>query len=311
MPLTIHPPARDRRRIATVAATMAAAVLAAGAVVVAVPAPAGAVTGRTLVTVTSISDSNNKSVTAECPAGKKVIGAGGQILSGRGQVHIVDMIPSANLTSVTVGGGERVAFGGSYTWDWQVVAQAMCAPATSVPDLERVEAAGFEPGSGPYAHTGGKVALAVCPFEKELYGTGFEFNDAFGKVFLQKLLPNSGLDWVEAAAKPNESGLPAWSFTAYAICGAPRTTMTLVPALSAEDPDDQKGVTTNTCASGTTLAGTGAHIDPETPYMFLDRMSLDLFADQATINAWENQPGNYTSTNGPDWRVTGYAVCVS
>jgi hypothetical protein len=306
MPLTIHHPARRRWHFTTVAV----AVLVAGTAV-AWPAPAGAVTGRTLVTVTSISDSNNKSVTAECPAGKKVIGSGGQILSGRGQVHITDMIPSANLTSVTVGGGERVAFGGSYTYDWQVVAQAMCAPATSVPDLERVEAVGYEPGSGPYAHTGGKVALAVCPYQKQLYGTGFEFNDAYGKVFLQKLRPNPGLDWVEAAAKPNESGLPAWSLTAYAICGAPRTTMTLVPALSADDPNDSKGVTTNGCASGTTLAGTGAYIDPETPYMFLDRMSLDLLADQATISAWENQPGNYTSTNGPNWRLTGYAVCVS
>jgi hypothetical protein len=80
--------------------------------------------GHQLVTATSASNSRNKHVTAACPAGKRVIGTGGQILSGAGEVSIGYMLPDAALTRVHVRGVEDQDGRGA---NWAVRAFAICA----------------------------------------------------------------------------------------------------------------------------------------------------------------------------------------
>jgi hypothetical protein len=80
--------------------------------------------GHELVTATSASSSQNKHVTAVCPAGKRVIGTGGQILSGAGEVSIQYMIPDAGLTRVHVRGVEDQD---GQSTNWRVRAFAVCA----------------------------------------------------------------------------------------------------------------------------------------------------------------------------------------
>jgi len=80
--------------------------------------------GQELVTATSASSSRNKHATAACPAGKRVIGTGGQILSGAGEVAIGYMIPDAALTRVHVRGVEDQD---GRAQNWRVRAFAICA----------------------------------------------------------------------------------------------------------------------------------------------------------------------------------------
>jgi hypothetical protein len=63
-------------------------------------------------------------VTATCPAGKNLLGTGGLIQGGLGQVVIDDLRPNATLTSVTVTGIEDE---NGFAGDWTPVAYAICA----------------------------------------------------------------------------------------------------------------------------------------------------------------------------------------
>lgn len=83
--------------------------------------------GLERVSATSASNSSNKSVTATCSAGKKLVGLGGEISGGSGEVVIDDYTPSEFLTSATVTGNEAVDLDGAYPSNWTVTAYAICA----------------------------------------------------------------------------------------------------------------------------------------------------------------------------------------
>jgi hypothetical protein len=251
-------------------------------------APAVALTGRTLVTATSVSNSVNKSITAHCPAGKQVVGAGGAILNsigahgGYGHVLITDIIPNQALTSVTVQGGENSAWASP----WKVVAYAMCAPVGAIANLQRVTATAANNGTSDAV----KTATAHCPGNLRLYGTGFEINNANGSVLLDKLQPDPGLTEVAGKAVNNGNFAGPWDWTVYAICGAARPTMTLVVAASAFDSNTTHGVTTNPCPAGTTLTGAGAWSEGGWGEVLIDRLSLAITLNTVTVNGWEDQP---------------------
>jgi hypothetical protein len=80
--------------------------------------------GLERVFATSDSTSANKHVTARCDPGKRVIGTGGEILGGGGQVAFQYMIPDAGLTRVHVRGVEDQD---GTTANWAVRAYAVCA----------------------------------------------------------------------------------------------------------------------------------------------------------------------------------------
>jgi hypothetical protein len=82
--------------------------------------------GLERVVATSLSTSANKHVTASCDAGKRVVGTGGEIVGGGGQVGIQYMIPNAALTQVHVRGAEDQDGTGA---NWAVRAYALCATA--------------------------------------------------------------------------------------------------------------------------------------------------------------------------------------
>jgi hypothetical protein len=65
-----------------------------------------------------------KSVTANCPAGKKVVGTGSEIAGGLGSVVIDDLTPLSNGTSVLASG---YLVPGQATTTWSITAYALCA----------------------------------------------------------------------------------------------------------------------------------------------------------------------------------------
>jgi hypothetical protein len=81
--------------------------------------------GLERVSAVSATDSAvSKSVTATCPAGKKVVGTGHEINNGKGQVVLDDVVPSQDLTSVRV---EAFEDQDGTTNPWSVTAHAVCA----------------------------------------------------------------------------------------------------------------------------------------------------------------------------------------
>jgi hypothetical protein len=80
--------------------------------------------GLERIVATSPSNSSNKSVTATCPSGKNLLGTGGEIDGGRGQVVLDDVTPNAALTSVTVTGLEDETGHGA---PWSLGSYAICA----------------------------------------------------------------------------------------------------------------------------------------------------------------------------------------
>ena len=118
----------------------------------------------------STSNWSNKSVTATCPAGKKVIGSGFDTSAGNGQVVIDDVRPDAALSGVTVQGLEIPS---DYASPWGITAYAVCA--TPPAGLERV-------ASSSTLTSSAKSVTASCPAGKSLIGWGSDINAGVGKV---------------------------------------------------------------------------------------------------------------------------------
>ena len=84
--------------------------------------------GLERVTATSPLNSTNKSVTATCPSGKRVLGVGADLNTFVGQVLLDDLRPDSGLTNVTVNALEDET--GNST-NWSATAYAVCANADS------------------------------------------------------------------------------------------------------------------------------------------------------------------------------------
>ena len=86
---------------------------------------ANPVAGLSRVTVTSPSNSlSSKVTTATCPAGRKLIGTGGDFSGGTGQVVMDDITPNATLTGLSIAGYEDE---NGTALNWLTHAFAICA----------------------------------------------------------------------------------------------------------------------------------------------------------------------------------------
>ncbi|MGI5212883.1 hypothetical protein [Plantactinospora sp. CA-290183] len=166
-------------------------------------APAGLQT----VTAFSASDSANKSVTLPCPVGKKVLGVGGELSGGLGQVVVDDLRPNADLGSVTVTGVED---GNGQAANWSITAKAICA--TPPAGLERVN------GLGILDSTSVKSTVATCPAGKRVHGLGAEIDGGAGRVRMTGVWASSSTT-VTASGAEDENGFAGnWGVRPYAIC---------------------------------------------------------------------------------------------
>jgi hypothetical protein len=157
--------------------------------------------GLQIVTATSLFNSNNKSVTATCPAGKNTIGTGAELTGARGDVVIDFLRPTA--TTVIAGGTEI----GNSPRNWNVRAYAICA--NPLPGLEIVT-------KGSAINSDNKFATAICPAGKVVTGAGAEIGGAVNGVVIDDLRPTATT--VTATAFEHGNVAPNWFILAYAIC---------------------------------------------------------------------------------------------
>ena len=245
--------------------------------------------GLERVVVASASTSANKSVTAPCPAGKALLGAGGEIAGGAGQVAVDDIKPGFALSGVTVGGDEdENGFAGS----WSVTAYAICA----------VPPAGLEAKVETSAtDSDWKLSSPTCSEGKQLIGTGAELGGGAGRVIVG-FDPQPGLDSVLITAGEDENGTATnWFVRGYAICAATaervQATNTTVSASKSK---------TATCPEGLTATGGGGEIVGGAGAVLLSELSVA----GASFRAF----GDYFGPDPPPpigvhWDLRAYAIC--
>ncbi|HEX8101370.1 MAG TPA: hypothetical protein VF533_02050 [Solirubrobacteraceae bacterium] len=251
------------------------------------------------VIATSATSSAAKSVTATCPAGKKVIGAGANVDNGLNpfvpSVFVDQIRPSASLDSVTV----RVREGETGSdFSWWVAAYAVCAAPPA--GLQRVAAMSA-------ADSSAKSVVAVCPTGKRLLGTGGEVTGPAGQVVLAGVKPDVYLTRTQVDALEDETGTAqGWTVTAYAICAAPVRGMERVAATSATDSTGAKYADAS-CPEGKALTGGGGTMNSSNGRVRLDSViTMEGATHFAEAGAQEGPAGN-----SADWSVSAYAICAA
>ncbi|WP_229406805.1 hypothetical protein [Micromonospora sp. NBRC 110038] len=147
-------------------------------------------------------------VTASCGT-KKVIGMGGRINSGLGDVMLDQVVPSSDLTSVTV---RAVAVQDTSPAGWSATAIAVCANAPA--GLERIVLTGSGASDSSSSH------LKVCPAGKALYSAGADINAGNGQVLLTGINIVPGTTVRVRADEDADGFAGSWSLNAYGICGS-------------------------------------------------------------------------------------------
>ena len=162
----------------------------------------------------SVNDSATvKSATVTCPAGLRVIGAGGGINGGDptfvpANLTLETVRPDRTLTGVTATAHETE---GGTASSWTVDAYAVCASRPA--GLRRVTRSS-SPGSDEFAQT-----TATCPAGTHLIGTGGEVVGGSGEVVLDDLRADAALTKTTVTGFEDHTGLDSdWRVTAYAIC---------------------------------------------------------------------------------------------
>lgn len=255
--------------------------------------------GVSRVMVTSASTSANKSVTATCPNGQSLIGTGGRVIDGEGQVLITDIVPSASLQSVTVAGGEN----GPYAGSWQVVAVAVCSSAVS--GLIRVSATAENNGTSDSP----KSAVVSCPDGDVALGMDYTISGAAGNVFPNLLTPiGSPPDAVVVSAFEDLAYAPNWNLQVYAICGNVTGDVAVAFTSSGLDSDSPKDSNAS-CPAGMVAVSAGGNnggqVSGHADDLIIERMTPDVGLGGATTRVAENDG------LGADWSLTAYAICVN
>lgn len=252
----------------------------------------------TRVTRTSDNTSTAKSITATCPDGLDLIGTGGQVIGGNGQVLITDIVPSASLRSVTVTGAED----GPYDLTWKVQAVAVCSSVAS--SLSRVSATSDDNGTSASP----KDAAVSCPDGEVLTGMGYQLSGAKGKVFPNLLTPvGSPPDMVVVSAYEDLTYAPNWNLQVFGICGLVGVDVVVAMDSTGPDSDSPKSASAH-CPEGMGASSAGGdnggqpsgHADD----LILERMTPNTGLEFSTTTVAENDG------LGTDWTVSAYLICI-
>ena len=177
---------------------------------------AEAVPGLQRIAKTSVSNSStSKTVAARCPVGKRVLGGGGTVTGGRGQVVLERLEPVQTATDDRFVVGARED-GTGYSSNWRLTAYALCA--NPLPVYGILPSTSGSPSSNSPQNT-----LSFC-IGQPLVGFGGRVNGGAGQVHLTNLVSDSNgtVDFTPIAAQEDANGFDgAWTVTAYAVCANP------------------------------------------------------------------------------------------
>jgi hypothetical protein len=148
-------------------------------------------------------------LSATCPSGKKVIGAGANILGFTNYNFVDGIAPGSNLSGIWVEAAQEEGF----ELPIKVTAHAICI--NPVPGQQLVWAStGTDSSSGKY------VSVS-CPAGTKVHGTGGSLSGAAGEVVIDRvgLFGVNAVEGADIEAYEDQTGAAAnWQATAYAIC---------------------------------------------------------------------------------------------
>jgi hypothetical protein len=154
----------------------------------------------------SSSSSATRTTTAQCPGGKRVIGAGGTITGGNGRIKVDEIRPNEGLTQVTVTASEDQD---GTSASWRLRAYAICAnPPAGLVRVTTTAPSGWD----------GRTVRATCPSEKVLLSAsgGVDVNlPTTMRVY--DMIPTYEDATVRVTTK-GDSGGASGEVRAYAIC---------------------------------------------------------------------------------------------
>ena len=254
-----------------------AVALLLGGVQVVTSAPAAAAPGPAgplRIASTSAANSINKTQTATCPAGRKVLGGAGRIDgAAAGEVGLVTAMPTANGSGYTVSAAED-ANGTAGTWS--LTAIAFCAPAPA-----GLQYLSYNFGAGS---TKSRWSSITCPKGKKVLGAGAT---------------------ITATAYEDEAGTPAtWSITATATCVSAVQGLAIEQAATAQSSDVSIASATLTCPTGTSLYGVAGEIVGGNGEVLLRQLDATP-ASEARVRAAEDATGTANL-----WSVHSYGICA-
>src|SRR5262245_39968311 len=253
-----------------------------------------AVTGLERISSTSPINSSNKSATATCPGGKRVVGAAGQLTGVFGDVTLGLVRPNSALTSVTAQGREDE---NGTVLNWTVTAYAVCADPP--PGLGLVTAASPD-------NSANKAVTATCPAGKRLLGTGAEVDGGAGQAAPNDVIPGSTLRAATVQGLEDENGTSAnWHVRAYAICSNPVAGLERVVAQSPTDSATTKTATAS-CPAAKQVVGAGGELGGGGGEVVLDDLIPAPGLTDVTVRGEEDEDD--TAAN---WFGRSFAICAA
>jgi hypothetical protein len=173
-----------------------------------------------LTLATAETSTFSKSITVSCPAGRRLVGTGGELIGGGGHVILHRVRPNLISNSVTVGSHDDAD---PTLTRWRVRAHAICAsPVAGLTQVTR----NHDQRDPSFENT----ATAACPSGTRLLGTGFEIlqhylddvGDALheGGHVLNDLRPDFSLTGVSVTGYDGQHAFGGSNVYAHALCAA-------------------------------------------------------------------------------------------
>jgi len=166
----------------------------------------------TIVSATSLTNSSsNKGVGVPCPAGKQVLGLGGWITGGLGQVNLTDVYPTVGLVSAGALAFE-VAAGYPGLWSLRVYAICIAAAGSIQQVVAQVPTTGWDT-------TAPKTVTVPCPPGTALHGLSARLSGSIGHETTNVIRPNPSLTAITVTAYADQFGQPqGWALIGIAMC---------------------------------------------------------------------------------------------
>jgi hypothetical protein len=285
--------------------TVGAATITTGA---GAPASAAApiVSGIVRVEAGTFGSNSPQTATAECPAGKQILGGGGVVYGHPNdtlkltltQLEPVDSVNGTDLHGFVVTGAET----DRVDTPWTVSAYAICADPVDGHHIE-------DESTGMSTSAMQRIA-AVCPSGMRVLGSGATINNPSGhEVGLQVARASGTGDIVRAQAHADASGYDrAWSVTAFAVCAIKPAGYEVRYGESGRSASESTKPAEVSCSTGRRLIAAGAAVTNTAPGHVTLQRSIPYSSpsyNSVSAMAVENTP------LGSPWAViVAQAICV-
>lgn len=280
-----------------------AIVIGVAAVQALVASQAEAVSGLQRITKTTVSDSStSKRVAARCPAGQNVLGGGGTVVGGRGQVILQRLEPVQTATDSRFVVAARED-GTGYASSWRLTAYALCAdPLPGYAILPST--------SGVASSNSPQSTISFCIGQTQV-GFGGRVNGGAGQVHLTNLVrdTNGDINFTLIAGQEDANGFGgAWNVSGYAVCANTQANFTTVTASSPASSQNKSAAVT--CPAGTRVHSAGGQLlpagsGPVDRSLVIDNVAIDPQLRSVTVRGVEDETG--TAAN---WSVRALALCA-